>query len=56
MGFSCGAAWREGVDDVSIGESIPVPMEMMRQIAGCFGGAGTDNEMNISLIEGFEVS
>lgn len=41
----------DGVDDLPVGGSVPVPVEVRLQVARCPGGAGADDEPQPRLIQ-----
>lgn len=47
--------WGDGVDNLPVGETLTVPMEMGFKIVGGFGHAGTDDERKPCRVERFEV-
>ena len=46
---------RHGIDDLSVGENISIPMEVRFQIPGRLGHTGADDERQLHLIERCEV-
>ena len=54
--LAAGVPWGDGVDDLPVGESVSVPMEMGLQIIWGFGHAGADDERQPGPIEIFEVA
>ena len=50
-----GTGQHTGLDDLAIGERIPVPAEVRGQISGCLGGPGADDEPQSGLIQVLEV-
>ena len=53
--FGVAVPWCDGVDDLSVGENVTVPMEMGLQIPGCLRHSGADDERQLQLIECLEV-
>ena len=45
----------DGVDDLPVGEGVPVPVEVGLQVAGGPGGAGPDDEPQPSVVQGRQV-
>ena len=45
----------DGVNELPIGEGVPVPVEVGLEIAWGPGGAGPDNEPQLRLVQGREV-
>ena len=44
-------AWGDGVDDLTVGEKLTVPMEMGRQIVGCLGDPRSDDEPQPGVVK-----
>ena len=45
----------DGVDDLPIGEGVPVPVEVGLQVAWGPGGAGADDEPQPRVVQGCQV-
>ena len=45
----------DGVDDLAVGEGVPVPVEVGLQVAWGPGGAGADDEPQPRVVQGRQV-
>ncbi|MFC9361498.1 hypothetical protein ACFTZB_33575 [Rhodococcus sp. NPDC057014] len=46
----------DGADDLTVGENVTVPMEMVPQISGHLGDTGADDELQAGVVEVLEVA
>jgi len=46
----------DGVDDLTVGENVTVPMGMVRQISGRLGDTRPDDELQAGVVEVLEVA